>query len=118
MNRENDETGHFLIYEAEDREIKIDVRIENETVWLTQQLIAELFQSSKQNISYHINSIYEEGELQPEATVKKYLTVRQEGNREVKRVLEYYNLYHLPIVNARFFNSYGPGNCPGNTHEA
>ncbi len=101
MNRENDETGHFLIYEAEDREIKIDVRIENETVWLTQQLIAELFQSSKQNISHHINSIYEEGELQPEATVKKYLTVRQEGNREVKRVLEYYNLDMIISVGYR-----------------
>jgi hypothetical protein len=54
--------------------------------------MAELFQSSKQNISHHIKSIYEEGELQSEATVKKYLTVRQEGKRQVKRELEYYNL--------------------------
>ncbi len=59
---------------------------------LIKQQIVQLFQSSKQNISHHINSIYEEGELAPEATVKKYLTVRQEGSREVKRLLDYYNL--------------------------
>ena len=67
--------GQFLVYQAEDGTLKLDVRLENETVWLTQHLMAELFQSSKQNISHHINSIYEEGELLPEATVKKYLTV-------------------------------------------
>ena len=84
--------GQFLVYEAEDGQVKIDVRLEDETVWLTQQLMAELFQSSKQNINHHIQSIYEEGELVPEATVKKYLTVRREGKREVKRLLDYYNL--------------------------
>ncbi len=84
--------GQFLVYQAENGKLKLDVRLEDETVWLTQQLMAELFQSSKQNVSYHINTIYEEGELSPEATVKKYLTVRQEGNREVKRLLDYYNL--------------------------
>jgi len=101
MNKENHGRGQFLLYEAENGEIKIDVRIDGETVWLTQQLMAELFQSSKQNISYHINCIYEEGELQPEATVKKYLTVRQEGNREVKRLLEYYNLDMIISVGYR-----------------
>lgn len=84
--------GQFLVYQAEDGKLKIDVRFEDESVWLTQQHMAELFQSSKQNISHHINSVYEEGELAPEATVKKYLTVRKEGNREVKRQLDYYNL--------------------------
>ena len=84
--------GQFLVYQAEDGKLKLDVRFEDESVWLTQQLMADLFQSSKQNVSHHINSIYEEGELQPEATVKKYLTVRTEGNREVKRPLDYYNI--------------------------
>lgn len=93
--------GQFLIYQAEDGELKIDVRFENESVWLTQQQIVQLFQSSKQNISHHINSIYEDGELAPEATVKKYLTVRQEGNREVKRLLDYYNLDMIISVGYR-----------------
>ena len=77
--------GQFLVYQAEDGKLKLDVRFEDESVWLTQQLMAELFQTTKQNISLHIQNIYEEGELIPEATVKKYLTVRSEGNREVKR---------------------------------
>lgn len=76
--------GQFLVYEAEDGQVKIDVRLEDETVWLTQQLMADLFQTTKQNISLHIQSIFKEGELAPEATVKKYLTVRREGKREVK----------------------------------
>ncbi|MDA8407146.1 MAG: virulence RhuM family protein [Deltaproteobacteria bacterium] len=84
--------GEVLVYQTEDGRVKLDVRLVDETVWLTQQLMAELFQTSKQNISYHVQSIYEEGELAPEATVKKYLTVRREGNREVRRELEYYNL--------------------------
>ena len=70
--------GQFLVYETEDGQVKIDVRLENETVWLTQKLMADLFQTTKQNISLHIQSVFEEGELAPEATVKKYLTVRRE----------------------------------------
>lgn len=84
--------GEFLVYQTEDGRIKLDVRLENETLWLTQQMMAELFQTSKQNISHHIQSIYEEDELDSEATVKKYLTVQQEGERQVNRNLEYYNL--------------------------
>jgi hypothetical protein len=93
--------GQFLVYQAEDGKLKLDVRFEDESVWLTQQLMADLFQSSKQNVSHHINSIYEEGELQPEATVKKYLTVRSEGNRQVKRLLDYYNLDMIISVGYR-----------------
>lgn len=93
--------GQFLVYRDEEGKLKIDVRLEDESVWLTQQLMAELFQSSKQNISHHVKSIYEEGELTPEATVKNYLTVRQEGNREVKRQLDYYNLDMIISVGYR-----------------
>ena len=84
--------SQFLIYRTEDGRIKLDVRFEDETVWLTQAMIADLFQSSKANVSEHIANIYAEGELTPEATVRKFRTVRQEGTRQVERELEFYNL--------------------------
>ena len=93
--------GEVLVYQTEDGRVKLDVRLVDETVWLTQQLMAELFQTSKQNISHHVQSIFGEGELAPEATVKKYLTVRREGNREVRRELEYYNLEMIISVGYR-----------------
>jgi hypothetical protein len=77
--------GEFLLYQTEDGQVKLEVRLQNETVWLTQQMIAELFQTPVPNISMHIRNIYAEGELTPEATIKKFLTVRQEGNRDVRR---------------------------------
>lgn len=93
--------SQFLIYQAEDGRVKIDVRFEDESVWLTQQMMAELFQTSQQNVSLHINNIYEEGELQPEATHKEYLSVRQEGARSVQRKLEHYNLDMIISVGYR-----------------
>jgi hypothetical protein len=94
-------TSQILIYQSEDGQTKIEVQLQDETVWVTQQHMADLFQSSKQNVSHHIQSIFEEGELAPEATVKKYLTVRQEGQREVKRSLDYYNLDMIISVGYR-----------------
>ncbi len=88
----SDPKGQFLVYQAEDGQIKIDVRLHEESVWLTQQHMAELFQTTQQNISQHITNIYEEIELLQEATNKKFLLVRLEGNREVKRQIDYYNL--------------------------
>ncbi len=93
--------GEVLIYKTDDGRVRIDVRLENETLWTTQQMMAELFQTSKQNISQHIRSIYEEGELSPEATVKKFLTVRNEGGRQVRRRLDYYNLDMIISVGYR-----------------
>lgn len=93
--------SHFLIYQTEDGLVKIDVRFEDESVWLTQQRMAELFQTSQQNISLHITNIYEEGELQPEATHKEYLSVRQEGSRQVQRRLTHYNLDMIISVGYR-----------------
>ncbi len=93
--------SQFLIYQAEDGRVKIDVRFEEESVWLTQQMMADLFQTSKQNISHHIKSIFDERELSQEATVKKYLTVQQEGARQVQRQLEYYNLDMIISVGYR-----------------
>ena len=85
------EKTELLIYEGSDGSIKIDVRLQEETVWLTQKMMADLFQTTKQNISLNVKAIYTEGELKPEATVKKYLTVQKEGQRHVKRELDHYN---------------------------
>jgi len=93
--------SQFLVYQAEDGQMKIDVRLENETVWLTQPLMAELFQTTQQNISLHVRNIIEEGELAQEATHKKYLSVRREGNRDVQRQLDYYNLDMIISVGYR-----------------
>lgn len=94
-------TAEFLIFTSQAGDDSIEVRVEGETVWLTQQMMATLFQSSKQNISQHINSIYQEKELEQKATVKKFLTVRTEGNREVKRDLEFYSLDMIISVGYR-----------------
>ena len=93
--------SQFLIYQTEDGRVKIDVRFEDESVWLTQQMMSDLFQTSRQNITLHISNIYEEGELQPEATSKEYLLVRQEGERSVRRNLEHYNLDMIISVGYR-----------------
>ena len=93
--------GEILVYQADNGKIKLDVRLQDETVWLTQQLIANLFQTTVPNISTHIRNIYEEGELTPETTIKKFLTVRQEGAREVLRELDFYNLDMIISVGYR-----------------
>ncbi len=93
--------SQFLIYQTEDGRTKLDVRFEDESVWLTQQMMAELFQTSRQNINLHILNIYEEGELLPEATCKEYLQVRQEGNRQVQRRRDHYNLDMIISVGYR-----------------
>jgi hypothetical protein len=99
----NDELskGELLVYQTEDGRLKLDVRLEDETVWLTQLLMAELFQTTQQNVSLHILNIYEEGELLEEATYKKTLSVRQEGTRKVQRYLDFYNLDMIISVGYR-----------------
>lgn len=84
--------NEIIIYQTQDGQTKIDVRIENETVWLSQNQMAELFQTTKQNISLHIKNIFEEGELSEDSTVKDYLTVQNEGSRKVSRNVTHYNL--------------------------
>lgn len=87
-----DNPGDFLLYETEDGQTRIEVRLAEETVWLPQRLIAELFQTTIPNVNQHLKTIYEEGELRPEATIKKYLIVQKEGKREVSRQVDHYNL--------------------------
>ena len=79
--------GEIVIYQTDDGKAKIDVRFENETVWLTQAQLAELYQSSKANISEHIKHIFEEDELEEAATVRKFRTVQNEGQRQVSRLV-------------------------------
>lgn len=93
--------SQLIIYQAEDGKIKIDVRFQDETVWLTQQLMAELFQTTQQNISLHIQNILEEGELTDSATHKEFLSVQQEGIRSVKRNRDFYNLDMIISVGYR-----------------
>ena len=84
--------GEIVIYQSENGDTKIDVRFVDETVWLTQQQMAELFQSSRTNIVEHIQHIYEEGELDEESTCRKFRQVRMEGLRQVTREIPHYNL--------------------------
>lgn len=96
-----DSPSSLILYQTEDGRSRIQVRLENETVWLTQQLMAELFQTTQQNISLHIRNVYAEGELRPEATHKEFLSVRREGNRDVQRGLGFYNLDMIISVGYR-----------------
>jgi hypothetical protein len=91
----------FLLYQAEDGRINIEIRMQDETVWLTINQLAELFGIDKSGISRHIKNIYQTGELPEEATVAKFATVQNEGNRTVKRELEYYNLDMIISVGYR-----------------
>jgi hypothetical protein len=91
----------ILIYQTEDGTTKIDVRLENETVWMTQKAIAELYQTTPQNMTLHIKNIYKEGELVEEATCKNYLQVQNEGNRKVQRQKNFYNLEMIIAIGYR-----------------
>ena len=95
-NMSNNEStkGEIVMYQP-DETIRLEVRVESETVWLTQQQMAELFKATKQNVSLHIKNIYDEGELDEISTVKDYLTVRKEGKRTVRR---HVNLYNLDVI--------------------
>nr|WP_211229027.1 RhuM family protein [Geothrix fermentans] len=84
--------SELLLYEADDGQTRVQVRLEDETVWLSQRQMAELFQKSIPTINEHIQNIYEEGELQPEATLRNFRMVQIEGTREVGRDIAFYNL--------------------------
>ena len=84
--------GDMLIYQTEDGLTKIDVNMQNETVWLSLDQMADLFQRDKSTISRHIKNIFDEGELDRNSTVAKFATVQNEGNRQVERAIDYYNL--------------------------
>jgi len=84
--------GEIIIYQSEEGKTKIEVRLEDDNVWLTQKMMAELFQTTPQNITLHLKNIFEEGELQEDATCKDFLQVQTEGSRKVGRKQKFYNL--------------------------
>ena len=86
------ENNEIMIYEDKDGITKVNVKFTNEDIWLTQNQIAEIYKTTQQNISQHINSIYKDNELLTDSTNKKFLLVQQEGNRNVKRNIDHYNL--------------------------
>ena len=91
MNKEN-LNGEMIIYQSEDGSSRLEVKLENETVWLNVPQLMDLFHSSRSNVLEHIKNIYQEGELDKESTCRKFRQVQLEGNREVKREIIYYNL--------------------------
>ena len=93
--------SQIIIYQTESGETKLDVRFQEETVWLTQKLMAELFQTTSQNITIHLKNIFKEGELEEKATCKDFLQVQVEGKREVKRERQFYNLDAIISVGYR-----------------
>jgi hypothetical protein len=94
-------TSQIIIYQTENGETKLDVRFQDETVWLTQKLMAELFQTSIPNINIHLKNIFEEGELEENRTIKDFLIVQKEGAREIKRKQIFYNLDAIISVGYR-----------------
>lgn len=97
----SDNPNNLILYQSDDGEIRVNVRMENETVWLTQSAMAELFDCSSDNVSLHLQNIFSEGELLPEATTVDFSVVRQEGNRQVNRQLKHYNLDAIIAVGYR-----------------
>ena len=91
----------IIIYQTENGETKLEVRLENETVWLSQKLMAALFQTTPQNITIHLKNIFEEGELIESATCKDFLQVQKEGVRKVERNQKFYNLDAIISVGYR-----------------
>src|SRR5699024_11535408 len=89
---EEESKGNIIIYQSEDGKTHLEVRLDDKTVWLTQQQMADLYQTSRTNVVEHIKHIYEEKELTEEATCRKFRQVRMEGTRQVEREQPFYNL--------------------------
>jgi len=98
---ENPSPSQMILFQSEDMQTRIEVRLDGGTVWLTQAQMADLFQTTPQNITLHLKAIFEEGELSEEATCKDYLQVRREGSRDVSRKLRHYNLDAILAVGYR-----------------
>lgn len=96
-----DDKGQFLLYQTPDGDSQIEVKLQNDTVWLSLDQMAELFQRNKSTISRHIKNVLEDGELQEEATIANFATVQNEGTRKVERVIAYYNLDMIISVGYR-----------------
>lgn len=101
------EKNNFLLYKTAEGAIKVDVLIQNESLWLTQKMMATLFDCSSDNISLHLKNIYESGELEENATTEDFSVVRKEGNRPIKRklnMIEYQNQEYIKPFNNFLYN--------------
>jgi len=99
--------GEFLLYQSEDGRIRVECRFVEDTLWLTQAVMAELYQKDVRTINEHLKNAFEEGELDPQATIRKFRIVRQEGGRQVSRNLEHYNLDAILAVGYRVRSARG-----------
>ncbi len=93
--------GEVLLYEAPDGQVRVDVRLEQETVWLTQRQVADLFDTTPENVLMHLRNVFDDGELEEAATAKDFLVVQTEGKRQVRRSLKHYNLDAIISVGYR-----------------
>ena len=93
--------SEILLYTSPDGQVQLDVRLQEDTLWMTQQMMAELFQTTVANINVHIKNILQEAELQEEGTIKEILIVRKEGTRNVRRPVNFYNLDMILSVGYR-----------------
>lgn len=107
MSNELANTGKILIYQNEKGDTKIDVYFTEDTIWMTQRTMAELYQTTPQNITTHIKNIYEDGELDMDSTCKDYLQVQSEGDRAVQRARKFYNLDMILAVGYRVRSNVG-----------
>lgn len=101
MQNNPNKNNQIIIYNTEDGQTKIEVRMKDETVWLSQKQMAELFDCSVENIIFHLKNVFESAELSEKATTKDYLAVQKEGNREIKRSVKIYNLDAIISVGYR-----------------
>src|SRR5574340_35164 len=100
-DQDNQPTGEFILYQTEDGRTRIECRFENDTIWLTQALMSQLFQVTVPTVNEHLKGIYADGELRPEATIRKFRIVRQEGSRQVTRDIDHYSLEAILAVGFR-----------------
>ena len=100
-------SGEFLLFQTEDGRTRIEVRLEDQTLWLSQRLIADLFQVSVKTANEHLVNIYDEGELAPAATIRKFRIVQTEGSRSVTRTVDHYNLDAILAVGYRVRSARG-----------
>lgn len=101
MTEDLQPTGEFILYTTEDGQTRVECRFQDETIWLSQALIAKLFDRDVRTVNEHLQNLFEEEELAPEATIRKFRIVRQEGTRQVARVIEHYNLEAILAVGFR-----------------
>ena len=107
MDKKVQNKSELILYQTEDGKTRLEVRLQDETVWLTQKMMADLFQTTIPNINMHIKNILDEGELDRRATIKDFLIVQKEGAREVSRSVDFYNLETIVAVGFRVRSSRG-----------